>query len=164
MGVGVFGRRRVQVAVGAAGLAVLFLVAASWMDSLRTKLHFEDRPYQPGDPVPFSLSVCSASLLPMRTEDGKPSWRITNEAGDVVANSSHQVFTLELKTLSWAPRQCRRVLSVEWDQREWNQRALEPDEPAGVPRRGDIVPAGEYELEAVWGDLGPRRATFEIAK
>jgi hypothetical protein len=124
----------------------------------------EDRAWRQGETVAFSISVCSDSFLPMRTDDGKPSWRISDEAGDVVADSSHQVFTLELKTLSWAPRQCRRVSSVDWDQREWNQRALEPNEPVGVPRRGDPVRAGQYELQAAWGDLKSAIATFEIAE
>lgn len=134
------------------------------MDSLRTELHLGDRVYRQGETVAFSLSVCSDSFLPMRTEDGKPSWRITNDVGDVVADSSHQVFTLELKTLFWAPRKCRRVSSVDWDQREWNQRTLEPNEPAGAPRRGDLVRAGQYELQAAWGDLKPITATFQIAE
>lgn len=159
-----FSRRRMRIAVGAAGLAVVLLAAASWMDSLRTELHMEDRTWRQGETVAFSISVCSDRLLPMRTEDGKPSWRITDEAGDVVADSSHQVFTLELKTLSWAPRRCRWVLSVDWDQREWNQQELEPNEPGGVPRRGDPVLAGQYELQAAWGDLQPTSATFEIAE
>ncbi len=164
IGVERFGRRRVQVAAAAAGLAVLLLVAASWMDSLRTELHLEDRAYRPGETVTFSLSVCSDNLLPMRTEDGKPSWSIINEAGDVVADSTHQVFTLELRMASWAPRQCRWVLSVDWDQREWNQGLRESSELAGVPRRGDRVRAGRYELQAVWGGLNPASATFEIAE
>ncbi len=150
--------------MGAAGVAVLVFVAASWMKSLRTELHLEGRSYRQGETVPFSLSVCSDSLLPMRSEDGKPSWWITDEAGDVVADSSHQVFTLEGKMLTWLPRQCRQVLSVDWDQREWNQRALEPNELAGVPRRSDRVGPGHYELRAAWGDLEHASATFEIAE
>lgn len=132
------------------------------MESLRTELQLEPRSYTRGEAVPFALSVCSESLLPMRSEDGKPSWWITDETGDVVADSSHQVFTLELRTLTWSPRQCRPVLSVDWDQREWNQRALQPNESAGVPRRGDQLGPGRYELRATWGDLEPASATFEI--
>ena len=161
---GIFTRRRVLVAAGAVGLAISLLLGASVMDSLRTELHFDERTYRPGESVPFALSACSTSLLPMRTEGGKPSWRITNEAGDVVADSRHQVFTLELEMLTWSPRQCRRVLSVGWDQREWNQREPEVGEPTGVPRRGATVPAGEYAMEVFWGDLKPKRATFLISE
>lgn len=159
---GFFARRGVQVAAGAASVAVLVFAAASWMESLRTELHLEGRSYEQGETVPFALSACSESLLPMRSEDGRPSWSITDESGDVVADSSHQVFTLELRTLTWAPRQCREVLSVEWDQREWNQRGLEPKELAGVARRGDRVGPGRYVLRATWGELEPASATFEI--
>jgi hypothetical protein len=140
----------------------LVFAAASWMESLRTELHLEGRSFAQGEAVPFALSVCSESVLPMRSEDGKPSWWITDESGDVVADSSHQVFTLELKTLTWAARQCRQVLSVGWDQREWNQRSFEPNESAGVPRRADRVDPGRYELRATWEGLEPVSATFEI--
>lgn len=157
-------RRRGKVAIAAVALFVSVFVAASWMDTLRVELEFESRSFERGEPVRFALNVCSNSVLPMRTSDGKPSWRITNESADVVADSSHQVFTLELKTLSWSPRQCRRVLSVIWDQREWNQRSLEPGETAGIPRRGDAVATGRYELHAGWGDVGSQRAAFEIAE
>jgi hypothetical protein len=152
----------VRVAASAAAVAVLIVAAASWTESLRTELQLEGASYEQGETVPFELSVCSESLLPMRSEDGKPSWQITDESGDVVADSSHQVFTLELKTLTWSPRQCRQVLSVEWDQREWNRRAVEPNEPAGVPRRGERLGPGRYELRASWGHLEPVGATFQI--
>lgn len=138
------------------------LGAAAWMGSLRTELHVDATRVPPDEPVRFTIRVCSDSYLPMRTDDGKPSWQITDGAGEVVADSSHQVFTLALKTLSWSPRQCRDALAVEWDQREWNQRAAEGKEVAGRPRRGPLVPAGTYELIARWGDLDPRRRTFEI--
>jgi hypothetical protein len=164
MAVGVLRRGRGQVAIGAVALLVSVFVAASWMDTLRVELEFESPSFKPGEPVHFALNVCSNSVLPMRTDDGKASWRITNDAGDVVADSSHQVFTLELKTLAWSPRQCRQVLSVDWDQREWNQRPLEAGETAGVPRRGDAVATGRYELNAGWGNVGSERAAFEIAE
>lgn len=122
----------------------------------------QGRSYEQDEIVPFALSVCSESLLPMRSDDGKPSWWITDETGDIVADSRHQVFTLELRTLTWSPRQCRQVLSVEWDQREWNQRAFESNERAGLPRRGDRLGAGRYELRATWGDLEPASVTFEV--
>lgn len=134
------------------------------MDTLRPELEFESRSFKRGQPVHFALDVCSKSVLPMRTDDGKASWRITNEAGDVVADSSHQVFTLELKMLWWWPRQCRQVLSVDWDQREWNQRPLGAGETAGVPRRGAAVAPGRHELNAGWGNVGSKRAAFEIGE
>lgn len=120
MVVGVFRRRAGQVVIGAVALVLVIVLVGSWMGTLRSELELEGTSYEPGEPVHFALSVCSNRVLPTRTDDGKPSWRITDESGNVVADSSHQVFTLELKTLSWAPRECRRVLSVDWDQRKWN--------------------------------------------
>lgn len=114
MAVVVVRRRRGQVvAIGAVALLVLGFVASSWMDTLRVELELETRSFEPGEPVHFALNVCSNSLLPMRTDDGKASWRIINEAGDVVADSSHQVFTLERKTFRGRPgsvdRSCRWI-------------------------------------------------------
>ena len=145
-------------------LVVVIVVAGSSGRTLRSELEFEGRSYRPGESVHIALSVCSNRVLPMRTDDGKPSWRITDESGVVVADSSHQVFTAVLKTLTWAPRECRRVLSVEWDQREWNQRPLEEGEILGVPRRGNPVQPGSYELDTGWGDLPHESVTFQIAE
>lgn len=152
------------VRVAALSLAVFAAVlgAAIWMDTLRTELHMDGARFSPGEQVGFDIRVCASSYLPMRTDDGRPSWQITDEAGQVVADSSHQVFTLELKTLTWSPRQCRDAASVEWDQREWNQRAAEGDEVGGLPRRGDRVAPGRYELTVTWGDLAPERRSFRI--
>lgn len=164
MVVGIFRRRPGAVVIGAVTLVVVIVVVGSWMVTLRSELEFEGTSYERGESVHFALSVCSDRILPMRTDDGKPSWEITDESGNVVADSSHQVFTLELKTLSWAPRECRRVLSVQWDQRKWNQRPIEEGETGGVPRRGEPVQPGSYELEAGWGDLPHESATFEIVE
>jgi hypothetical protein len=164
MAVPVIGRRRARLAVAAVGVFAAVLGTAIWMGSLRVELHLDDDRIAAGEPVRFDIAVCSSSPLPMRTDDGKPSWEITDETGEVVADSSHQVFTLELKTLTWSPRQCRTALSVEWDQREWNQRALEPGEVGGLPRRGDRVPAGTYELTATWGELDPQRRSLHIVE
>jgi hypothetical protein len=160
----VIGRRHAGAAALAVAVFAAVLGAATWMGNLRTELHIAETRVPPGEPVRFTIRVCSSSLLPMRTDDGKPSWQITDEAGEVVADSSHQVFTLELKTLTWSPRQCRDAASVEWDQREWNQRAAEGDEMGGVPRRGDRVPPGRYELTARWGDLDPERRAVHLVE
>lgn len=66
------------MAIGAVALLVSIFVAASWMDTLRIELEVESRSYKPGEPVPFALNVCSNSVLPIRTDDGKASWQITN--------------------------------------------------------------------------------------
>lgn len=152
--------RRILLVLAGVTLAAV-LAEAGWMGTLRTELHMDGDRYSLGEPIHFTIRVCSSSYLPMRTEDGRPSWEITDEAGEVVADSS-QVFTLALRTLTWSPRQCRDAASVAWDQRAWNQRPLEDDEVAGLPRRGDPVPPGTYELTATWSELEAERRTIHI--
>lgn len=117
--------------------------------SLRVELSVPTTPVGSAPEVPFSISVCSNSPLPMTTADGKPFWQIVDVAsGRVVADSSHYLFTLELKRLTWGPRACRSVLTEAWDRRTWNQPGDEPDEQGGLPARGDMVAPGRYRIEA----------------
>lgn len=92
------------------------------------------------------------------------SWRTLNSEGDVVADSSKYVFTLELKDLTWGPWSCRTGVGEAWDQRVWNQPTAFPDdlEIGGVPVRGDAVGPGQYRLEVTWGWLDPVPTTFDI--
>jgi hypothetical protein len=158
-------RRRtaaLTVACSVVGATVVLLWAGR---SLRPEVTIadQDRKVTSGEPVTFEISVCSKSLLPMWTDDGKPHWQILDASGVTVADSSHYVFTLELKKLRWGPRSCRVVLSETWDQRAWNQAGAEPEPgKAGVPARGGRVPPGRYRLEASWGDLAQRSVEFEI--
>jgi hypothetical protein len=114
------------VACSVVGAAVVLLWAGR---SLRAEVAIadQDRRVTAEEPLAFEISVCSNSLLPMATDDGKPHWRIFDASGVTVADSSHYVFTLELKRLVWAPRSCRVMLSETWDQREWNQAEAEPE-------------------------------------
>lgn len=148
-----------------AGVIVIGLfVAGNVGRSLRVDLTLDRSWYERGEPVEFALTVCSNSVLPMTTDDGKPSWRILDSEGDVVADSSHYVFTLELKNLTWGPRSCRTGVGETWDQRVWNQPTAFPDdlEIGGVPVRGDAVEPGTYRLEVKWGWLDPVSMTFDI--
>jgi hypothetical protein len=117
-----------------------------------------------GESIEFALTVCSNSVLPMSTDDGKPLWQILDSEGDLVADSSHYVFTLELKNLTWGPRSGRTGVGETWDQRLWNQPTSLPDdlEIGGVPVRGDAVEPGEYRLEVKWGWLHPVSTTFDV--
>ncbi|MGI8791588.1 MAG: hypothetical protein ACR2H3_00120 [Acidimicrobiales bacterium] len=153
-----------QVVIGGVVFTAVALVAASWMGTLRPELKFAGGSFERGEMIAFALSVCSKGVLPMSTDDGKPRWRITDGSGEVVADSSHQVFTMELKTLAWSPRQCRQVLSVDWDQREWNQLPILPGETLGIPRKGDPVLPGRYDLRVGWGALQDELASFEIVE
>lgn len=148
-----------------AGVMVIGLfVAGNVGRSLRSDLALNHAWYEPGESVEFTLTVCSNSLLPMTTDDGKPFWQIFDPDGDVVADSSHYVFTLELKNLHWGSRACRTGLDEIWDQRTWNQPTAFPDdqEVGGVPVRGETVDPGVYELKVKWGWLDPVSTTFEI--
>lgn len=148
-----------------AGVVVIgLLVAGNVGRSLRADLTLDRASYERGEPVAFTLTVCSNSVLPMRSDDGKPSWRILDSAGEVVADSSHYLFTLELKNLTWGPRSCRTGVGETWDQRVWNQPTAFPDdlEIGGAPVRGDAVEPGAYRLEVQWGWLDPVTTTVEI--
>jgi hypothetical protein len=131
--------------------------------SLRVELSVRSTRVGSAPEVPFSISVCSNSPLPMRTADGKPFWQIVDVAsGRVVADSSHRFFTLELKRLTWGPRGCRLVLTEAWDRRTWNQPGDEPDEQVGLRTRGDMVPPGRYRIEAFWTGLEKRSTEIEL--
>ncbi|CAN5869288.1 hypothetical protein BH23ACT2_BH23ACT2_11750 [soil metagenome] len=148
-----------------AGVIVIGLfVAGNVGRSLRADLTLDRQSYEVGEPIEFTLTVCSNSVLPMTTEDGKPSWQIFDAAGDVVADSSHYIFTLELKNLTWGPRSCRTGVSESWDQRVWNQPTAFPEGQLvdGPPVRGEAVGPGTYRLEVKWGWLDPVTTTFEI--
>lgn len=92
----------------------------------------------------------------------KPFWQIVDVvSGQVVADSTHYVFTLELKRLTWGPRACRSVVAEAWDQRTWNQPGDE-HEQVGLLARGDTVPNGRYRIEAGWNGLDRRSTEIEL--
>ena len=132
--------------------------------SLRVELSVRSTRVGSAPEVPFSIWVCSNSLLPMVTGDGRPSWRIVDVAGGrVVADSSHRFFTLELRRLAWGPRGCRSELTEVWDRRTWNQPGDEPDEQGGLRTRGSMVPPGRYRIEAFWTGLEKRSTEIELS-
>lgn len=133
--------------------------------SLRVELSVPSTRVGSAPEVPFSISVCSNSPLPMTTADGKPFWQIVDVAsGWAVADSSHYLFTLELKRLTWGPRACRSVLTEVWDRRTWNQPGDERDEQGGLRTRGDMVPPGRYRIEAGWTGLARRSMEIELTR
>ena len=153
-------RRSTAAVVALAGVVTATGIAvALTYGSLRVELSVPKTRVGSAPEVPFSISVCSNSPLPMTTADGKPFWQIVDVAsGRVVADSSHYVFTLELKRLTWGPRACRSVLREVWDRRSWNQPGDVRDEHVGLPARGEMVPPGRYRIEAGWRGL-ERRST-----
>lgn len=108
--------------------------------------------YRPGDRVRLSGRGCSKSWWWFTEGTGRSggvrvAWRVLDEAGRTVADTSHRVHTLELSRQIWWPRQCRGW-DDEWDLHYWNR----PDQPRSFagPARGDAVPAGKYRVEAQW--------------
>ncbi len=76
------------------------------------------------------------------------SFAIIDADGNVVADDSHAVRTMELRIVTWRTGQCRQG-SGTWDQHYWNRPADEPSEPPdalGTPIRGDRVPPGRYRV------------------
>jgi hypothetical protein len=58
-----------------AGVVVLGLfIAGNVGRSLLAELALDRSTYDVNGPIGFTLTVCSNSVLPMTTEDGKPSW------------------------------------------------------------------------------------------
>lgn len=158
-------RRRPYPAVVAVAVLVIAtgIALARTYGSLRVELSVPSTRVGSAPEVPFSISVCSNSLLPMATGDGRPSWRIVDVAGGrVVADSSHRLFTLELRRLTWGPRGCRSELTEVWDRRTWNRPGDEPAEHVGLRTRGDLVPPGRYRIEAFWTGLEKRSVEVEL--
>jgi hypothetical protein len=157
------GTRTRKIALALVALSVVVAVAGVAVGrSLRIEFKVSELAVSSGEPVDFDMSVCSNSWLPMTTDDSKPRWRIVDRSGTTVADSSHYVFTMELKTLQWGPRSCRIVFSETWDQRTWNQPG-DAREVDGILSRGDPVPVGRYRIEGTWGALEERAVEFEIA-
>lgn len=157
-------RRSIAAVVALGVVAATGIVAALSHGSLRIELSVPSRQVGSGQEVPFAISVCSNSLLPMTTADGKPFWQIIEvTSGEVVADSTHYVFTLELKRLTWGPRACRSAIAEAWDQRTWNQPGDDRD-PGGLLARGDSVPPGRYRIEAGWNGLERRSMEIKLTR
>jgi hypothetical protein len=111
--------------------------------------------YGEDEPVRLSYEVCRTRPWPARTLSGQvpviAEFRILDQAGGVVADTSHRSHTLLLTSVRWWPGQCRSVAS-EWDQRYWNQHPPDEQEQrrAGTPRRGERVEPGTYRFEVRW--------------
>lgn len=157
--------RSTAAVVALAGLVTATgIVAGLSHGSLRVELSVPSTRVGSGAEVPFTISVCSNSPLPMTTVDGRPFWQIVDVvSGQVVADSTHYVFTLELKRLTWGPRACRSVVTEGWDQRTWNQPGDEREQ-GGLLARGDTVPNGRYRIEAGWNGLDRRSTEIELTR
>jgi hypothetical protein len=123
----------------------------------RQSAEVDGETYTENEPVVLTYRVCRSRPWPTTTSSpGRVSegslvaeFRVLDDQGDVVADTSHRGYVLALSQSWWWPGQCRSV-DLEWDQRFWNQ----PDSPepdvAGSPVRGDRVEPGRYRFEVWW--------------
>jgi hypothetical protein len=153
-------------AVTAAQVGLSVGVAGAHVDGFRVRVTTDKQVYKDGDAVEATLRVCRTGLMPTTTTGGGGTnlpveFRILDSEDNVVADSSHGVRTLELRTVRWLPGQCRSA-HLRWDQHYWNRPGVDPPtDVVGMPSRGQTVPAGQYGFEVTWkGAVGTR--TFEI--
>lgn len=154
--------RRKRVIVVAMVVATLTLIAAgASMRGLAVRADIRGDEFAVGDPVEFSFTVCSRSLVPRTTGNGdRIAWKIVHvETGETVASSAHYVWTADLEKIRWAPRQCRAAGGDRWDQREWKVGELDENHQL---IRGEPVPPGQYRLEAKGDVEGSDSATFVV--
>lgn len=135
--------------------------------------------YGPAETVQIAARVCRTAASPITTSSTGGtgvllSFRLLDARSDaVVADSSHYVLTMELRSVSWLPGQCR-TWAMAWDQHRWNQDpAPQPQRVFGEVVRGPRVSPGVYRVEiqwvtAVWDDTPKQERpvespTFEIA-
>lgn len=152
-------------AIAAAHVGLSVGIAGAHVDRFRVRVTTDKQVYEHGDAVEATLRVCRASLVPTTTTGGGGTllpveFRVLDNDGNVVADSSHQVRTLELRTAHWLAGQCRWA-HLRWDQRYWNRPGVDPpNDVRGLPARGQTVPAGQYKFEVRWKNATEAK-TFE---
>jgi hypothetical protein len=126
------------------------------IDGFRQRAGVDRVRYEEQEPVVLTYRVCRSRPWPATTNSpGRGSlavdFRVVDEHGDVVADSTHQGHVLVLVRTRWWPGQCRSM-DVQWDQHRWNQDEPDGVEPdvSGLPRRGDRVEPGVYSFEVWW--------------
>lgn len=146
---------RAAAAVAVIQVGLHIGTAGAHVDGFRVRVTTDKEVYEHGEAVAATVRVCRTGLLPTTTSGGGGThlpvdFRVLDVEGNVVADSSHAVRTLELRTVHWLPGQCRSV-QLHWDQHYWNQPGAErPRDVVGVPARGLAVPAGQYVFEVRW--------------
>ena len=142
-------------AVGVTQVGLHIGTAGAHVDGFRVSVTTDKEVYEHGHAVAATVRVCRTSLMPTTTNGGGGThlpveFRVLDVEGNVVADGSHAVRTLELRIVHWLPGQCRSA-HLHWDQHYWNQPGAErPRDVVGVPARGPAVPAGRYVFEVGW--------------
>jgi hypothetical protein len=117
--------------------------------------------YAVGDTVRVTYTVCRTFPWPARTSstsgtDALAQWQVVDETDQIVAGRIEGRGTLEGRTASWLPGQCRRV-EIGWDQHP-RGRDVDNSDPTQVSD-DDLVPPGSYRVE-VWWLTGPTDVSF----
>jgi hypothetical protein len=167
-------RSWVAVALGALGTVALgFGVAAAGSHhdpdtSFTVRVETDMATYERTETVRIMTTVCSQSWWWRTTSEGPTNWEVMDGVGNVVADTSHRIYALDLRRQIWAPRQCRTIEDT-WDQHYWNRPGdarQEPDGVVGTAVRGDTVPPGSYHVESRWSSAAwdkPPRALAPVS-
>lgn len=111
--------------------------------------------YEEGERVVLTYRACRSRPWPTVTNSPAgplaAEFRVVDERGEVVADTTHQGYILSLGTTRWWPGQCRSM-DLVWDQHRWNQDPPDEEEQqyGGVPVRRDRVEPGTYRFEVWW--------------
>jgi hypothetical protein len=113
--------------------------------------------YDEGEAVVLDSRVCPSRPWPTWTNSPtqgplRAEFRVLDDEGEVVADTTHQGYLLVLYLNRWWPGQCRSG-QLMWDQHYWNQEDFDPERDGdvlGVSVRGDRVEPGAYRLEVWW--------------
>lgn len=124
--------------------------------------------YTEGEPDLLAVEICNEGRA-TTTEGGGGSdipfsYQIVDEQGQVVADDSHTVHTMELRIVRWSEGQCRTA-QTSWDQHYWNRsedRPSEPPEVFGTPQRGHLVPPGVYRIRMDSSQGGATSTPFKL--
>jgi hypothetical protein len=127
---------------------------AQWLDRASALTLAFVLEVQGGDRVALAGKACSKSWWWFKEGVGggggvHVSWRVLDDAGEVVADSSHRVRTDGLRLQIWWPRACRGW-DDKWDLRYGNPQQQTSPRFTGSAVRGEPVPLGTYRVEVEW--------------
>lgn len=121
------------------------------LDGFRHDVQVDRESYEPTVPVVLTYRVCRSRPWPTQTNSAfTAEFRVIDEQGEVVADTTHRIYPQVLIPVWWAPGQCRSV-EHEWDQQLWNQESADnATVAAGSPVRGERAVPGSYRFEVWW--------------
>lgn len=159
--------RRV-VATSVVVVLLLFVASVVWMrrasggiavraddprlDGFRLETSTQEDPGQAS--IQLTVGICWTGLATVRTSsaggaDVLVAFEVLDAEGDVVADTTHRLHTMELRSVLWLPGQCRTA-KQDWDQHYWNRPGADEPDMLGTPARGDLVEPGNYRFRVTW--------------